>query len=330
VKRDTLPRFPILTDDTPLEPLPRFSREVGAEVWIKRDDLTGLGLGGNKLRKLEFLIGEAMEAGCDLVITGGSPQSNHARLTAAVAAKAGFEAWLLFAGRRRGEFQGNLLLDDLLGARMYLTGKYGSEGLLEAMEEKAREAREAGRKPFVIPVGGSTPSGDYGYVLAWEEMERQRTALGLPPFDEIVVAVGTGGTLAGLAVGGKLADSPTRLVGISVWESKERIEPEVLGHAGRLAEWLGIAGGVHFPNITVEDRYIGTKYGVPSPDGMEAIRLLARTEGIFADPVYTGKALAGLVNRVKTGESAGKRVLFWHTGGVPALFTHATSFVRGD
>ncbi|WP_164491694.1 1-aminocyclopropane-1-carboxylate deaminase/D-cysteine desulfhydrase [Staphylospora marina] len=329
MKKET-PRFPILTGETPLQPLRRFSEHAGAEIWIKRDDLTGIGVGGNKLRKLEFLLGEALDRGCDLVLTGGSPQSNHARLTAAAAAAAGLKARLLFAGRRTGPMQGNLLLDRILGAEVILTGKYGTKGLLEAMEEEAENARSAGLNPYVIPVGGSTPVGDWGYVLAWRELESQRERMGIPPFDEIVVALGTGGTLAGLWIGGFLDGSKTRLTGISVWETKERAIPELRGHAENLAAWIGVTPPPDESGVEVDDRFFGPKYGVPSEAGNAAIRLLARTEGIFADPVYTGKALAGMLERIRRGEMAGRRILFWHTGGLPAVFAHAASFEEDD
>jgi D-cysteine desulfhydrase family pyridoxal phosphate-dependent enzyme len=321
-------RFPLLWGETPLQPLPRLAGRLGVKsLWIKRDDLTGTGLGGNKLRKLEFLLGEAVACGCDLVITGGSPQSNHARLTVAAANRAGMETWLCFAGKRMGENQGNLLLDRLLGARLFLTGAYGSEGLMAAMEEKAEEARGKGRKPYVIPVGGSTAIGDYGYVLAWDELERQRARLELPPFDEVWVAVGTGGTLAGLAVGKARRGSPGRLVGVSVWESRERMERDVARYTEELGRLLGV-NQLPAGETEITDSFIGPKYGIPSSAGNEAIRLLAETEGLFADPVYTGKALAGLVERARRKELADKHVLFWHTGGTPALFRHAASLVE--
>jgi D-cysteine desulfhydrase family pyridoxal phosphate-dependent enzyme len=329
--QSTFPRFPILWGETPLEPLPRFAEAIGAKsVWVKRDDLTGLAFGGNKLRKLEYLLGEAQAEGCDLVITGGSPQSNHARLTAAAARKAGMEVWLCFAGKRWGEWQGNLLLDHIMGSKCYLTGAYGSDGLFLAMQKKAEEARSQGKKPYVIPVGGSTGTGDFGYFRAWKEMERQRERLHLPLFDEIYVAVGTGGTLAGLLCGQMLAQVDTWLIGISVWESKQWVETEIRRLAGQLLRKIGKETEVSLDAVKIFDDYIGRKYGVPSLDGNEAIRLLAQTEGLFADPVYTGKALAGLIDRVRSGQAKGKNILFWHTGGTPALFTHASSFNGGE
>ena len=324
-----LSRVSLLWGETPVHPLPRFAEAVGLKsCWIKPDDLTGIAFGGNKLRKLEYLLGDALSKGCDLLITGGSPQSNHARLTAAVARKAGMDAWLCFSGKDPGEVQGNLLLDKLFGATIHMTGRYGSEALLSAMEELAREAEKQGRKPYVIPVGGSTPIGDYGYTRAWEEWRRQADRLGLSPVDYLVVPVGTGGTLAGLAVGKRLSPAPVRLVGFSVWLKASEARAETLRLERSLLSTLGVGGGEE-GDYLVLDEYAGPKYGVPSREGMEAIRLLARTEGILVDPVYTAKALAGVIDLARRGEWRGKRVLFWHTGGTPALFTHAKTLADG-
>ncbi|MBA4494484.1 1-aminocyclopropane-1-carboxylate deaminase/D-cysteine desulfhydrase [Paenactinomyces guangxiensis] len=327
----SFPRFPILWGETPLQPLHRFAEKLGvASCWIKRDDLTGIAFGGNKLRKLEFLLGRALKEGCDLIITGGSPQSNHARLTAAAANRAGLETWLCFAGKRLGEIQGNLLLDQLLNARLFLTGQYGSDGLLRAMEEKAEEARNLGRKPYIIPVGGSTSIGDYGYLKAWQELESQRERAEIPPFDEIYVAVGTGGTLAGLLTGHTLSRSPSRIIGVSVWQASEILKSEVAGLSSQLMKTIKQGQEVPSSSIHILDQYIGRKYGVPSEQGNEAIHSLAEAEGLFTDPIYTGKALAGLMDQVRLGKAGKKHILFWHTGGTPALFTHANSFLRGE
>ncbi|MGA8943867.1 MAG: D-cysteine desulfhydrase family protein [Thermoactinomyces sp.] len=327
-----LQRFPIIGGTTPLQPLPRLARHLEIKsLWIKRDDLTGLAFGGNKLRKLEYLIGEALAKSCDLVLTGGSPQSNHARLTTAVANKAGLETWLCFAGTKTGVRQGNLLLNHIMGARMIYSGVYGSESLLRAMEEKAAQAREEGRRPYVIPVGGSTPVGDYGYVQAWQELEQQRSIYQLDPFDEIYVAAGTGGTLAGLLAGNHLFPQESFLIGISVWKKRESIQTDIYNSTTHLLKWLKQEkGNVSMDKIRLFDQYIGEKYGVPSEGGNEAIRLLARLEGIFVDPVYTGKALAGLIDRARQGLLKDKNVLFWHTGGTPALFTHHKSFLQDE
>jgi D-cysteine desulfhydrase family pyridoxal phosphate-dependent enzyme len=323
--------FVILDGFTPLEPLPRLAEHLGLKsLWIKRDDLTGLMFGGNKLRKLEYLIGDALAKGCDLVITGGSPQSNHARLTAAVANKAGMETWLCFAGRHMGMRQGNLLLNHIMGATMFTTGVYGSKNLYQAMKEKAAEAEKEGKKPYTIPVGGSTPVGDYGYLRAWRELEEQREKKQLPPFDEIYVAAGSGGTIAGLLAGIHLYPQKTKLMGISVWESKETLYQEIRNFTSQLLSWVGHDQSVSMDALKLFDQYIGKKYGVPSKDGNEAIRLLARLEGIMADPVYTGKALSGLIDRSRKGLLKDKHVLFWHTGGTPAVFTHASSLSQDE
>lgn len=323
---DPFPHFPLLWGETPIHPLPRFAEAIGlGGCWIKRDDLTGMAFGGNKLRKLEYLLGDALSKGCDLLITGGSPQSNHARLTAAVARKAGLDVWLCFAGNDPGVEQGNLLLDKLFGATIHMTGKYGSEALLSAMKDLARKAEKAGRKPYVIPVGGSTPVGDYGYKRAWDEWIRQADKLGLPPIDYLVVPVGTGGTLAGLAAGRSLSPSPVQLVGISVWQKASAAHAETLRLKRSLLAELGAAERAEGGEFLIYDEYIGRKYGVPSREGIRAIRLLARTEGIFVDPVYTAKALAGVIDLAHRGDWKGKQVLFWHTGGTPALFTHAST-----
>jgi D-cysteine desulfhydrase family pyridoxal phosphate-dependent enzyme len=325
------PRFPLLWGPTPLHPLPRLAKrlQVG-QLWVKRDDLTGVALGGNKVRKLEFLLGEAQAVGCDLVITGGSPQSNHARLTAGAARQAGMDAWLVFAGGRYGKVQGNLLLDRLMGARCFLSGVYGSSALLEVMEEKAREAAASGRRPFVVPVGGSTARGDYGYVLAVEECREQMKKQALPPFDRVVVAVGSGGTLAGLLVGKRrFPDWAKKVVGVSVWMKGEELTGEVSRLTDHLTHLLGM-DPISQEEIEVTDVHVGRGYGRLTDDGRRAISLLAETEGLFADPVYTGKALAGLIASAEREDWSQKRVLFWHTGGAPGIFTHAAGLLDNE
>ncbi|MFC4078063.1 1-aminocyclopropane-1-carboxylate deaminase/D-cysteine desulfhydrase [Salinithrix halophila] len=318
------PRVQLLWGETPLHPLPRLAAAAGLpEIWVKRDDLTGTALGGNKLRKLEFLLGEAKETGCDLVITGGSPQSNHARLTAGAARRVGLDAWLCFAGDRMGTGQGNLLLDRLFGAQCFLTGVYGSEALEEAMEAKAEEVRSQGRRPFVIPVGGSTPAGDYGYVLAWKEWAAQQRQSG-SSIDTIWLSAGTGGTMAGLLAGRALSPLPVNIRGISAWLGAAELRRQVARLANQLLERLGSEKRVQEREVEVSDGYIGRKYGAPSEEGNRAIRLLAETEGLVVDPVYTGKALAGMMDLASSSE----RALFWHTGGSPAVFTHGSTLWR--
>ncbi|PTM58712.1 1-aminocyclopropane-1-carboxylate deaminase/D-cysteine desulfhydrase [Desmospora activa] len=327
--RERYPRFPLLWGETPLHPLPRLAQRLRiGGLWVKRDDLTGVALGGNKVRKLEFLLGEAKEAGCDVVITGGSPQSNHARLTAGAARRAGMEAWLVFAGSRYGKEQGNLLLDRLMGARCFLSGVYGSEALLEAMKAKAQEAETEGKRPFVIPVGGSTVRGDYGYVHATEECVRQMEEQNLSPFNRVVVAVGSGGTLAGLLVGKQLYPQLTeQILGVSVWLDEERATMEVARLTDSLSQALAFEP-IPPSEIEITAAHVGGGYGRPTAEGKRAIRLLAETEGLFVDPVYTGKALAGLIACAEREDWSQQRVLFWHTGGTPGIFTHAATLLE--
>ncbi|WP_168188859.1 1-aminocyclopropane-1-carboxylate deaminase/D-cysteine desulfhydrase [Thermoflavimicrobium daqui] len=325
-----LTRHPLLWGETPLMPLPRLAKKLGvASVWMKRDDLTGIAFGGNKVRKLEYLLGHALQEDCDLIITGGSPGSNHCRLTVAVANHIGLDTWLCFSGNKLGEVQGNLFLDQLLGAKVFLTGCYGSEALLTVMEEKAEEARKLGRKPYVIPVGGSTNVGDYGYFHAWHEYIAQLDQLEtVPNFDEIYVTVGTGGTMAGLLAGQASTPNSSRIVGVSVWQDQKQATQDILHLTNDLLREIDKPISVTIEDIHVFDQYIGQKYGVPSAEGNRAIRMLAELEGLFVDPIYTGKALAGMIDQLSQTNSAHKHVLFWHTGGTPALFTHVSSLLE--
>ncbi len=320
-----------LLGETPLHPLTRFAQYLGVDsCWIKRDDLTGLAFGGNKVRKLEYLLGRVKREQYDLIITGGSPGSNHCRLTAAAANRLGVETWLCFSGKHLGPLQGNRFLDQLLGAKIVLTGCYGSADLLQAMEEKAEEARQQGRKPLVIPVGGSTTVGDYGYVRAWYELESQRKKQGILPFQEIYVTVGTGGTMAGLLAGQRMSRQQTsKVIGVSVWLKREEAAKEVARLTNDLLREHGETTEILPESIPILDQFIGLKYGVPSPEGNQAIRCLAQLEGIFTDPVYTGKALAGMIDRVsQKKDRQNQHLLFWHTGGTPALFTQVDSFFK--
>lgn len=256
-----LSRYPLMWGETPLHRLHGLERMTGLEeCWVKRDDLTGIAFGGNKVRKLEYLLGDALAKGCDTVITGGSPQSNHARLTAACARRAGLEAWLCFAGKHMGIQQGNLLLDHILGAEMKTTGVYGSEPLLEEMEKWAEEARQKGKKPYVIPVGGSTPIGDYGYKRAWDVLLDQLSEVGAHP-ESIVLAVGSGGTLAGLLAGKALRPAPIKLIGISVWLKADELTRVVVRMANDLLAFLGSDRRLSAAEVHVEDAYIGKNTG---------------------------------------------------------------------
>jgi len=321
-------RFPLAQLPTPLERMERLSAALdGPEIWIKRDDQTGLATGGNKTRKLELLTGEALEQGADVMLTVGAVQSNHCRQTAAAAARAGLECVLVLRGYAppRKEWTGNLLLDDLLGARLWW-----AEGAdpLDALAEAAAAQRAAGRRPYVVPYGGSNSMGAAAYALAFEELWEQ--ADGKLHFDRVVFASSSGGTQAGLVVGAKACAYEGQVLGISVDKTGGHLRETVLALLAPTAERLGLELSFVPEDILVDDRFMGGGYAVLTGAEREAIRLVAQTEGILLDPVYTGKAMAGLMGLIRQGEiGAGERVLFWHTGGSPALFAYADGLL-GD
>jgi L-cysteate sulfo-lyase len=307
---------------TPLELMGRLSDVLdGPELWIKRDDQTGLATGGNKTRKLELLLCEALDQGADVVLTVGAAQSNHCRQTAAAAAHAALECMLVLRGYEppRQEWTGNLLLDDLLGARIWWAG---SADPLVALEGAAAAERAAGRRPYVIPYGGSNAVGAAAYAMAFEEMWSQMLGLGVY-FDRIVFASSSGGTQAGLVVGAKAALYDGQVWGISVDKPAGQLRGTILDLLPATAAHLDLDLTFGEQDVLVDDRYLGGGYGVVTEAERHAVRLVARTEGVLLDPVYTGKAMAGLLDLGQRGESrADESVLFWHTGGIPALFAY--------
>ncbi len=320
-----LPRVRLAHLPTPIEPLPNLSRALGGpELWIKRDDQTGLATGGNKARKLEFLIAQALEAGADTVITAGSTQSNHARQTAAAAARCGLACHLVLfspAGEP-APLSGNVLLDELLGATIHWTDEHAP--YRQTLGRVEADLRAAGRQVYVVPYGGSNAVGLMGYAAAVEEAVEQMNEAG--PFDAHVFATSSGGTQAGMILGGYLTGllGETRLLGISVDEREAVLAPRVANLVNAGAQLLGLDWRVNDDAADINDDYLGGGYAVVGEPEREAIRLLARHEGILADPVYTGRALAGLFDLIRRGEfKRGQRVLFWHTGGVAALFAFA-------
>jgi L-cysteate sulfo-lyase len=307
------PREPLGTYPTPLQPLPRLSAHLGGpQLWIKRDDLTGFALGGNKVRKLEFFLGEARATGADVLLTAGGHQSNHARITAAAAARAGLGCVLVLSGGEPAAYVGNLLLDRLFGAEFRFVGT-GAERP-PALEALAAELRAAGRRPLLIPIGGSTPLGARGYVEAAREVASQFRALGVTP-RAFIHGSSSGGTQAGLVVGCRMAGLTARVIGVSADETRADLRRMVLQIAGPLAVELG-APRPPDDAIDVRDEYVGAGYGVPTPASEEATRLFARLEGIALDPTYGAKAAAGLIDMVRQGAFARPdTVCFWHTGG---------------
>ncbi|MBW1701372.1 MAG: D-cysteine desulfhydrase family protein [Deltaproteobacteria bacterium] len=314
---EEFPKFPLSLVPTPCHRLNSLSETYGTEIYCKRDDLTGFGLGGNKSRKLELLIGEALENGCDTVVTSGGIQSNFCRLTAAAGAAAGMSVSLVLGGKRPVKPTGNLVLDNLLGAQIrYVDSPDWNDWETES-EALSRELTEQGQRVFRIPIGGSVPVGVVGYITAFLEILNDEKRLGVT-FNQIIHASGSGGTQAGLVVGKDMTGWKGLINGISVAMYREELEEKVFKLAHETAGILG--GNVTRESVLVEDGFIGPGYSIPTAEGEKAIEVLARREGIFLDRVYTGKAASALLNWLEQGKLSGQRILFLHTGGHPELF----------
>lgn len=327
---ERLARVPLAHLPTPVEALDRLSRHLGsARLLIKRDDQTGLAMGGNKVRKLEFLMAEALAQGADVVLTGGAAQSNHCRQTAAAAAKLGLECILVLGGSPPPAPNGNLLLDQLLGARLHWAGAHRRG---EQLAEVAKQLRAAGRRPYVIPYGGSNAVGALGYATAMLELSRQELdGLPLGAVDRIVFASSSGGTHAGLAVGARMVGFGGQLLGIGIDKGEAGDLPYEL-HLAQLANatasLLDLAATFRPEDFAVNRDYLGGGYGVVGPLEREATQLLARLEGVLLDPVYTARAFGGLIDLLHRGViGRNETVLFWHTGGAPALFAYGESIL---
>jgi D-cysteine desulfhydrase family pyridoxal phosphate-dependent enzyme len=308
--------LPLAHGPTPLEPLDRLSEWLGGpRLLVKRDDQTGLALGGNKARKLAHLCAEALATGCDTLVTGGGPQSNHCRMTAAAANRLGLGCHLALAGSADPP-TGNLLLDRLLGADLHPTGARHYYEIEAAIEALAERLRADGARPYAIPIGGASVTGALGYVDAARELAGQLTG----PLDWIVVADGSGGTHAGLLAGldPRGWTSGTRVLGVDVGT-----RPDLDQRVPELAAATAAATGRPPPGgeVHIDHTRFGAGYGKPTPECLEALRATARLEGLILDPVYTGKAMAGLIGWTREGRFTDRHtVLFWHTGGAPALF----------
>jgi D-cysteine desulfhydrase len=311
---------------TPIEPLRRLSAELnGPAIYIKRDDQLGLAGGGNKTRKLEFLVAEALALGADTLITCGAVQSNHCRLTLAAAVKEGLRCRLVLEERVAGSYKpdagGNNFLFRLLGAER-ITVVPGGSDMMAAMQVVAAELAEQGRKAYIIPGGGSNPVGATGYVACAEEILSQAFDSGLA-IDRVVCASGSTGTHAGLVTGFYGSSSNIAVIGVNVSRKKDEQEALVYDLVQRTARHVGITAAIPKEAVLCFDQYVGPGYSLPTPEMAEAVRLLARLEGILIDPVYTGKAMAGLIDLVRQGYfSNDEKVLFVHTGGSPALYVY--------
>ena len=318
---DPFPRIHLAHLPTPLEPMRRLGEELGCEIWVKRDDCTGLGLGGNKVRKLEFLLGAAREEGAELVITVGGVQSNHARQTAAAAAKLGMRCQLVLprvVPRAGAEYEGggNVLLDRLFGAEVFIVDDEATAA--RTIQRLLAEARDAGIRAVAHPPGGSTGVGSLGYVNAGLELAQQVAAKALR-FARIYVASGSGGTVSGLVCGLEAAalSIPVTAVCVAGPADEHRAQLDAL-----VSETCALLGQSPPPAeaLQLEDGFLGAGYGVPAASTHEALRLAATHEGLLLDPVYTGKAMAAVVAAARSG--APGPLLFWHTGGMPGLFAY--------
>jgi L-cysteate sulfo-lyase len=328
------PRLKVAHLPTPLEPLPNLTRLLGGPaLWIKRDDCTGLGTGGNKTRKLEFLAAQALAEGADTLITQGAVQTNHGRQTAAIAARLGLRCILLLEHRVATDDpdylrNGNVLLDRLFGAELRELPGGGDPNA--AMEPVAEEVRRAGGRPYLIPGGGSNEVGALGYVACALELVHQANEAGIR-IDHIVHATGSAGTQAGLVAGLEAMSARIPVLGIGVRAPRERQEANVYALACRVAETLGVKAGIDRKAVVANCDYVGEGYGIPTPAMVEAVQLFARHEGILLDPVYTGKAAAGLIDLCRKGFfPKGANVVFLHTGGAAALAAYRATFERAN
>jgi len=328
-----LARFPRLRFahlPTPLEPMENLSRLLdGPNIWVKRDDCTGLAGGGNKTRKLEFLMADAEQQGADTIITQGAVQSNHARQTAAIAAKLGYECYLLLENRTGSDdpdflANGNVLLDDIYNAR--LSDFPAGTDMNQEMLSLAEELRVAGKKPYIIPGGGSNRIGALGYVNAAYELVGQCNDQGLK-VDHIVHATGSTGTQAGLVTGLTAIHSGIDLMGISVRALKEAQEENVYRLACETAELIGSSAALNRSDVVANSDYVGEGYGMPTDGMIEAVEMTARHESILLDPVYSGKGMAGLIDLVRQGfYRREENIVFIHTGGAQALSGYRSLF----
>lgn len=328
------PRFPLAHLPTPLEPLDRLRRHIAKDgmcprLYIKRDDCTGLALGGNKTRKAEFLIGAARAAGATCVVTEGGLQSNHVRQTAAAAARAGLKCHLVLNRNVPIETEiyrenGNMLLDRVLGAVVHLCE--AGQARADAVERLLPALKRDGEVPYHIPIGGSNEIGALGYAVAALELQQQAKDSGIA-IDRVLFSTASGGTQAGLVVGMALADASTQVLGIDVENEADSLLVDVRRIADACAHKVGLTRALRDDAFTIRSGYAGEGYGIPTSAMIEAVGLLARLEGIVLDPVYSGKAMAGLIDLVRSGQfGADETIVFIHTGGMPAMFAYADRF----
>lgn len=320
---DALRRDRLGLTPTPITAAPGLAHALGLrELWIKRDELIGFGFGGNKVRGLELLLADARAQSADMLVTGAGPQSNHVRATAAAAAYAGMDAVAIYWGDAPPAMHGNLKLTHCLGAQIRFTGNPDRAQVDVAIEAVAEELRTVGRRPYAIPRGGACALGVLGHVLAARELHRQCVAIDRMP-GTIVLAVGSGGTLAGWLLGTAMLGARWRVEGVSVSRPADEVRDRVVQLAAEAAALLKLPQLVDAPDVVIHDGFIGAGYGVPSMAGDDAVVKAARVQGLFLDPTYTGKAFAGLCSLAEAGHIDDHApVVFIHTGGEPALFVN--------
>ncbi len=317
---EKMPRVRLAHLPTPLDEAPRLSAALGGpRILVKRDDLTGLAFGGNKTRKLEFLLADALRQGADTIFTEGATQSNHCRQTAAAARKLGLRCVLVLSHSEHDELQGNLLLDHLLNVEICLTDR---EQRAETMAELADEERRKGRQPYVIPTGGSTGVGALGYANVVLELAQQLFERSLS-ISRIYFSSSSGGTHGGLVLGAKLYHAPYRIIGVSPDDTTAEVQAIVAHVAADAAKVLGVDLSFAPQEVEAYDQFVGPGYAISTPESLEAIRLFAETEGIILDPVYTAKAAAGMIHDIRSGAvGRDETIIFIHTGGTPAIFAY--------
>jgi len=319
-----LPKASLGYFPTPLIELTRLSKTLGGpNIYMKRDDNTGLALGGNKTRKLEYIMGDALAKGADTVITAGAIQSNHCRQTAGAAASLGLECHLVLGGEEPEQPQGNLLLDKVYGCHIHWAGE-NRKG--EDIPVLVAQLKAEGKKPYVIPYGGSNELGAVAFIEAYKELNAQREALKVD-FSHIIFASSSGATHAGLMLGNKMLETHSQIVGINIDKGemdKVPFDEHIVSLANSTAQLIAADYQFTADDLLLNSDYVGDGYGVIGELEKEAIALTAQNEGILLDPVYTGRAMGGLIDMIRTGQiKATDNVLFWHTGGAPALFAYA-------
>jgi L-cysteate sulfo-lyase len=319
-----LPKASLGYFPTPLIELTRLSKTLGGpNIYMKRDDNTGLALGGNKTRKLEYIMGDALAKGADTVITAGAIQSNHCRQTAGAAASLGLECHLVLGGKKPEQPQGNLLLDKVYGCHIHWAGENRKGEDIPAL---VAQLKAEGKKPYIIPYGGSNELGAVAFIEAYKELNAQREALKVD-FSHIVFASSSGATHAGLMLGNKILQTHSQIVGINIDKGemdKVPFDEHIVSLANSTAQLIAADYQFTADDLILNSDYVGDGYGVIGELEKEAIALTAQNEGILLDPVYTGRAMGGLIDMIRTGQiKATDNVLFWHTGGAPALFAYA-------